>query len=293
MTKAMVSLPEPEQKKLLPQLERTIHSIEQLLLAGLTTASQATHQTLAVTFQEASRLKLLRLGATLRATCDEINRYIKDEPGFSTSRLMFFLNRSWLICRGMQRALQLQDAVALDNLLWNAPTTPVDQVDVVCLGVSKKIAAGSFCAFEFRLRDVKTGRSLSWSTVFPLRAGTEIPAEGYLHLPQKQKFTAALFLERKVVTIHQLLLSQPQYGPARIQLTDTSQVVAGDAYSDWSQWLRWDVPSSLQRLKQHTVSPFDVDVELQEEIAIHPYTLEATDTAIDERKGVSCQNAWR
>ena len=92
-------------------------------------------------------MKLLRLGSTLRSTHEEMTRYVKDDPRFSPTRLMFFLNRSWLLCKGIQRAIHMQDSVALEGLLWTAATKPVNQLRVVCLGVVKKIAAGSFLRF--------------------------------------------------------------------------------------------------------------------------------------------------
>lgn len=261
-----------EQKKLTPHLQRTVSAIEEILTSGLTTANEATYQTFAVTFQEASRMKLLRLGSTLRSTHEEISRYVKDDPRFSQTRLMFFLNRSWLLCRGIQRAVAEKDAESLDQLLWVAPTKKVKKLSVVCLGVVKKIAAGTFCAFDFRLRSLKDGSPLTWSTVFPMKAGAEIPAEGYLHLPQKQKFTANIFLEGQVLEITDAMVAQSS-GASRIQLTDDSKVNLGDTYADWDTHLKWDVTRAVERIRQHQVSPFDVEVELQEDAVFTNFTL--------------------
>ncbi|MFX6023674.1 hypothetical protein ABTF26_21800, partial [Acinetobacter baumannii] len=74
-------------------------------------------------------------------------------------------------------------------------------------GVIKKVVPGAFCAYEFRLRavgdnsSITSGQRLLWSTIFPLKSDADLPAEGYLHLPQKQKFTAFQFLEGKTVKI--------------------------------------------------------------------------------------------
>ena len=261
-----------DRKKLVPHLDRTIEAIEEILDAGLTTASDATWQTFGVTFQEASRMKLLRLGSTLRSTHEEVSRYVKDDPKFSQSRLMFFLNRSWLLCKGIQKAVAEKDSEALDRLLWTAPAKKVKSLTVVCVGVVKKIAAGTFCAFEFRLRSVKDGRAMTWSTVFPMKAGTEIPAEGYLHLPQKQKFTAACFLERREITIANAMVSEGN-GVSRIQLLDDSKVTAGDEFENWTDFLTWDAKQAAERVRQHEISPFDVDVELQEEVVFDDYQL--------------------
>ncbi len=262
-----------EQKKLKPHLDRTVDAIEEILTAGLTTANDATTQTFSVTFQEASRMKLLRLGSTLRSTHEEVSRYVRDDERFSQSRLMFFLNRSWLLCKGIDQAILDGDDRHLEKLLWTAPAKKVKSLAVVCLGVVKKIAGGTFCAFDFRLRSIDDGRPLSWSTVFPMKAGVEIPAEGYLHLPQKQKFTANTFLEGQVVHISEALATETDGGSARIQLTEDAEVKLGDTVANWHQFLSWDVENAVERIRNHEISPFDVEVELQEEVVFDEYCL--------------------
>ncbi|HEY7426317.1 MAG TPA: hypothetical protein VH682_18945, partial [Gemmataceae bacterium] len=90
-----------DRRKLLPMLDKLAESVEELLLSGLTTASEATRQALGVSFQEASRLGLLRLGSTLRAANEELGRFTRDEAAFSRKRLSFFLNRAWLLSHGL------------------------------------------------------------------------------------------------------------------------------------------------------------------------------------------------
>lgn len=262
-----------DRDRVLQQLGQTVTALEQMLLNGLTTAGPATLKTLSVTFQEASRLRLLRLGGTLRNACEEITRFTQDDEQFSARRLVFFLNRCWILCKGIQTALAHNDQVLLEKLLWTPATGEPEDLQVVCLGVAKKISPGVFCAFEFRLYDLDNQRPLVWSTVFPLKPGVDIPAEGYLHLPQKQKFKASVFLDGKVVRITQARLTTAGGSAARIQLSDQSTVVAGDRFSDWSALNPWDIDSALQRIAAHAVTPLDVDVELQEEATWHDYQL--------------------
>lgn len=272
-----------DQKKLLTQLDRLGAAIEELLLTGLTTASEATRQTLGVTFQEASRLRLLRLGGTLRVANEELGRFTRNDAAFSQRRLVFFLNRAWLLGKGIARALREKDEAQLDRLLWTPPVEPVQELNVVTLGVVKKVAAGAFCAFEFRLRCVDDGRSFLWSTVFPLKSGVEIPPEGFLHIPQKQKFTASVFLEGKVVSMKGVGATSDETGRGRIQLGDNSTVSAGDEFHDWDRLLkeqRSGVLSSaasnpwaaaIERIQRHEPGPFDLDVELQEEVVLEEW----------------------
>lgn len=269
-----MTLSPAEQKKLLPQIRSTIGALEEVLNSGLTTASSSTSQALGVTFQSAAKLRLLRLASTLRSTNEEINRFVKDDKHFSQSRLMFFLNRSWLLCKGLQHAIETKDKKRLAKLLLSPETKKVKRLKVVCLGVTKKIAANSFCAFEFRLRSVGKREPYIWSTVFPMKPGAAIPAEGYLHLPQKQKFTAHVFLEKRVVQISNAMVSVAPNGVKRIQFTDDSKVESLDEFDQWKQFLKWDPKAAMKRIADQQVSPFDVETELQEEVFFSDFELE-------------------
>ena len=55
-------------------LGRTAEAIEDLLLSGATTASEATGRTLSAAFEQASKAGFLRLGSTLRILVEELRR---------------------------------------------------------------------------------------------------------------------------------------------------------------------------------------------------------------------------
>lgn len=271
-----MNLPAADRKKLPSLLEELSRAVEDLLLSGLTTASEATRQTLGVAFQEASRMRLLRLGSTLRIANEELGRFTRDEPGFSRKRLCFFLNRAWLLSRGLARALQEGDEERFDRLLWTPAGQPIQRLEVVTLGAAKKVVAGAFCSFEFRLRTVQSvdkiaeGHRLVWSCVFPLKPGMDVPAEGFLHLPQKQKFKPYVFLEGKTVIIEKASAALDEHG-GRLSLGDASTVSAGKDFTDWYQYLDWTPDSALQRIRGHQPSPFDLEVEMQEEIVLRDW----------------------
>jgi hypothetical protein len=274
-------LPAPaDRPKLASVLAQLGAAVEELLLSGLTTASNATRQTLAAAMQEAARFRLLRLGSTLRTANEELARFTAHDPLFSRKRLTFFLGRAWLLSRGLSSALQQADAKEYDRLSWSPPVQPLAKVQVVCIGVAKKVATGAFVAFEFRFRaladaePVKAGQRLAWSVVFPLKAGLEIPAEGFLHLPQKQKFTPFLFLERRSVTIESAHLASEDSG-GRLSLTDQSTVTLGKAYDEWDRFLDWSPAAALERVRKHAPGPLDLDTELQEDIVLREYTIGA------------------
>ncbi len=267
----------PERAQLCQLLEELAQAVEDLVYNGLGAASEATRQTLAVSFQAASGKRLLRLGSTLRVAVEELGLYANNNPRFSRRRYCFFLNRAWTLSRGMLHALHQADEEQWERLTWRPGGTAVAELDVVTLGVIRRVVPGAFVAFEFRLRalnevpelvTIGPGSPLIWSCVFGLRPGVELAAEAYLHLPQPQKFKPADLLPGQVVRV----------GPAevaadgRLSLTPDSQVTVTDqAFTDWAQLLTWDREAALNRVLAHQPGPFDLEIELQEEIVLEQW----------------------
>jgi hypothetical protein len=279
-----------DRRKLEAMLAELLTVIEDFLRTGLTTASETTRQTFNVTFQEASRLRLLRLGSILRLANDEMGKLIKNDPDFSRSRFAFFLNRTWLLARGLVKAMQAGDEAAFDKLLWTPPSQPVPKVEVVVLGVVKKVAPRTFAAFDFRLRllsaagTMRAGQRISWSCVFPLKPDQDIPAEAFLHLPHKQKFTASQFLEGKTMVLEKVAIALDAAGGARLSLGHDSTVKQGAEVEDLEPYLSWDLAQALTRIDKHAPSPFDLDVELQEEVVLRNWSIGEPETRDAEKQ---------
>jgi hypothetical protein len=267
-------LAEADQRKLLPLLDELARSVEELLLSGLTTASEGTRSLLGVSFKEASRMRLLRLGSTLRSAGEELGKHIQHREGFSRKRLCFFLNRAWLLCQGIARALRQNDEAAFDRLLRTPIGLLVEEMEVVTLGVARKVVPGAFCAFDFRLRTLRpagplpAGSRVSWSCVFPAASGTDIPPEGYLRMDQKQGFKAQVFLDGKALTLTDAALTPDDLGGGRLTLAEKSTVSQGQAFTDWQRFQSWDAAAALQRLRTAQPGPLDLDVEMQEEVVL-------------------------
>lgn len=274
----------PKLAKLLGDLAA---AVEELLLGGLTTASGSTRQTIDVAFREASRLRLLRLGGTLRVANEELGRFTSNSADFSRKRLFFFLSRTWLLSRGLGRALTANDDATFDKLLWTPPSEPVAKLDVVTLGVGKK-ATSAFVAFEFRLRcvndagKIKAGQRLVWSCVFPTKPGVEIPAEGFLHLPQKQKFNASVFLDRRVIEMTNAAIAIDEGGQGRVTLGDVSTVKPGAKFEDWGRFQVWDVDGARSRIEAQKPGPLDLPVELQEEVVLKDWEIGESERRDDD-----------
>ena len=266
------TLPAEDRKPLVPVLEELARTVEGLIGSGLTTASSATKQKLDASFKEASRLKLLRLATSLRYAGDELARFLAESEHFSARRLAFFLNRTWLISRGLLEAIAEDDRAALARLLLATPPRPVKALRLAVMGVHKRALLDGSAAFEFRMVSladqdgVPKGARLAWSCVFG--AKKNVPAEAFLHLPQAQKFAPKILLEPTEILVTDAAVTLE---PGRLMLGPKSTVKPGRALADWD--LAWDRERIAARLRAHRISPLDLEVELQEEIVVGDYTL--------------------
>jgi hypothetical protein len=271
--------PVAERPKLRSALDQLSGAVEDLLLGGLTTASEATRQSLAGALQEAARMRLLRLSAVLRVLTDDLNRFNTHDPLLSRRRLTLFLNRGWLLARGLSHALETNNEKEYDRLNHTPATQPLANAELVCLGVTKK-ATVSVVQFQFRFRalsgsgPVKSGDALAWSFSQQVK-NKDFPPEAYLHLSQKQKFTPFNLLDRKVITVQAALVVPDEVGGWRLVLNDQSTVTTGAAFTAWAQFLNWTSAPALERLAKQTPGPLDLDTELQEEVVLREYELGA------------------
>jgi hypothetical protein len=277
-----------EKKQLLSLLDELGGAVEELLLAGLTTASKSTVERLDVTFKEASRMRLLRLGGTLRIANEEISRFTSGSQQFSARRLAFFLGRAWLLAGAMRSALDANDDAAFVRVATVPSSTPVERISVVTLGVSKRVVPGAFSAFDFRLRAVedsgplKRGDRIIWSCVRPSPKDKELPAEASLHLREKDPFVPAVLLQRKVVEIARCGVTMQVGGPARLALSDNTEAVAGAVFTEWKDFWHWQPGDAVQRLESYRPTPLDLEVELQEEVFFEAWAQAGERTALDE-----------
>jgi hypothetical protein len=260
---------------LVPVLEELASLIEGVIGSGLTTATKATLEKLGASFQEASRLRLLRLATSLRYVTDECGRFLAESEHFSARRLAFFLNRTWLLARGLREAIDESNHAAISRLLLQSTPQPVTAVTAAVIGVQKRALLDGSAAFEFRMRTlgdapgVPLGTRLVWSCVFGARKN--VPAEAFLHLPRPQKFTPRTLLDGRRITIAGAAIT----ADGRVMLGPKSTVTAGAPFDRWSKLVTWDTGRALERIRTHAISPLDLEVELQEEIVVTDYELGA------------------
>ncbi len=275
-----------DRAELLPLLAELAATVEALIATGLSTASAATRQKLDVSFKEASRRKLLRLGASLRYVNEELGRFLADASAFSARRFAFFLHRSWLLARGLHEAIRQDDAPSIARLLMNREPEVGKRVEVIVLGVGKRVQQDGGCSFDFRMRsvggDVAKGTPVVWSCVFPPKKG--VPAEAYLHLPQPQKFAPKILLDRAVYTISECAISRGEPGGGvRVMLGPKSAVTAGKKHTDWASHLATDWAGIRARAAAHRPSPLELDVELQEPVVLREWQVGAPEQREDDK----------
>jgi hypothetical protein len=267
-------------------------TVESLIATGLSTASAATRQKLDVSFKEASRRKLLRLGASLRYVNEELGRFIADASTFSAKRFAFFLHRSWLLARGLHEAIRTGDAPWIARLLMTREPEVVRRVDAIVLGVGKRVQADGGCSFEFRMRSVGDGGAVAagtpivWSCVFPPNPKQNVPAEAYLHLPQPQKFSPKILLDGAIYTFTECAISRGEPGGGvRLMLGPKSTVAAGKRCTDWAPHLATDWAAIRARAAAHRPSPLELEVELQESVVLHDWQVGAPVARDDDKVG--------
>lgn len=264
--------PLEDPKGTLALVEELARAVEDLVRTGLTSATESTRAKLDASFKEASRRKLLRLGASLRYVNEEVGRFLADDGSFSIRRFSFFLHRSWMLARGLAKGIRDNDQRVLASLLLSAaaPPKPVAALEVVTLGVLKRTVS-NMCSFDFRLRVVSAkdpdlaGKSLVYSLVFARKK--DVPAEAYLQLPQPQKFAPKVFQQGKTIKITDCAVMLDDRG-GRLILGPKSTVTEGASFSDWKDLYRFDPEAALGRVQNARVGPLDLAVEMQEEVFV-------------------------
>lgn len=264
-----------EGKVLLSALIQITSSIEKLIIIGMSSASNHTIMQFDQSFKKLSSMGLMRLGSNLRLLKQEIERYVNNQDSFSSRRLSFFLNRSWLMCQGLQDALQRQE-LTLWHSLSSAPVREtLPQLEVVTLGLSKKLVAGVFSAFEFRLRVLDPHhalfqKSLIFSLVFPLKEGQVIHPDAFLEFDQKQQYRPSKLLTH-VMRFNDVQISHETDQRLRLSLTANSTVEVSQPIAEvpnlFSLAYR-DEALLQQTLANYKPSPFDLEIDLQAEVLL-------------------------
>ena len=267
-----MSFPPANATQIRAMLLRVREATEDILATGMRAASESTCTTFGQAFHEASGMRLLRLGSTLRAANEEVRKYIGEDSRFSAARLSFFLNRSWMLASGMLQALDAKDGDAWQRLDWRPPARKIASLSLAVLGVGVRNSPGSFCAFEFRCRvlagDLEEGSDVTWSCVYPLKPGSDISPSALLHLKQKQGYKPRELLEGKIAKIANAVVTGSLEKGFRMSLTPDSAVESGKEVADWLAFANWQPERLAATLEAWQPDPFDLPVEQQQTVCL-------------------------
>jgi hypothetical protein len=64
-------------------------------------------------------------------------------------------------------------------------------------------------------------------------------------------------------------------GGWRLSLTDQSTFTPGGPFAGWAQFLDWTAKPAVERLTRQTPGPLDLETELQEEVVLRDYEIDA------------------
>lgn len=290
--------PIEDPKGLLALVEELSRAVEDLVRTGLTSATESTRAKLDASFKEASRRKLTRFGAVLRNVNDDVNRFLAHDEAFSIRRFSLMLHRAWVLARGIAKGLREKDDRLVASLLGGAsaaaPPRPAASIEVVTLGVFKRILAAAY-TFDFKLRVVGgkdpalAGRALTYSLVFPRKAdarGRVLPAEANLQLPQPQQFAPKVFCQGKVVRITDCAVVLDDRGSGRLLLGPKSAVAEAGSYTAWDDLFRFDPAAALSRARAQVPTPLDLAAETLEEVVVRGPRLSAEPLRVSEGRRV-------
>jgi hypothetical protein len=273
-----------EDRRLLGVLRELSGAIEDLTASGLSAATKVTRSKIQVSANEAAKHKLQRLSPALRYVAEEVDRFVGERTDFSATRLFFFLGRSWLLTKGMERAVLDDDAERLSELRWQRATqpTPVRELTAVTLGVHKRVVSGVSAAFDFKLRvlsaDVPNleGASLAWAFVHPYdrSVSANFSADALLHVSQPQGFRPRDFLADKAIVFSEVMVTKDARA-GRVHLTPKSKVSSGTTHRGWATVPSWDLGRTRARLAAYSPGPLDLEIELEEEVVLDEWEIGA------------------
>ena len=64
-------------------------------------------------------------------------------------------------------------------------------------------------------------------------------------------------------------------------MASRATVATGDAFEDWERFLTWDPEPALQRVQRHQPGPFELDVELQEDVFLTDWRIGDPEETVD------------
>ncbi|MFW9995905.1 MAG: hypothetical protein ACFFD4_27950 [Candidatus Odinarchaeota archaeon] len=167
---------------LLKQIEKTV---EDITYTGLTTVSETTFQRLAAVINECSSKKYFRLASTLRVATSELKKAVTVTSSNGHSKYAFFLNQSWLLSKGLMKAIEDGDKLLYEKYSGAVlDKKTISTLEIVPIGLEKGLIDNQWLKFTFHFKVISSDEKelensiLCWNQMFDTKnSSAKINAE--------------------------------------------------------------------------------------------------------------------
>lgn len=250
------------------QLLRTIEeTIESLAYTGLTTVSESTFQRLSTIINECSTNQFYRLASTLRITTSELKKSINQSSrSIDYSKYAFFLNQSWLLTKGLQKAITEKNNGLVEKYSGTKlqkETIPL--LEVIPISIEKGLVDKRWLSFKIHFKVLSAPQSeiiekkiITWTHMFDTGGKSAFAAESYLLVKLKKlKASLADFISPP----RKIRLKNWDYSPSSSSLSlgeKTGVTFGTPKEASWTKDLPiFQVSQFLNYLQHLNVTPLD------------------------------------
>ncbi|MHA2500653.1 MAG: hypothetical protein ACXAEL_13885 [Candidatus Hodarchaeales archaeon] len=254
------------------QLLRTIaETIESLAYTGLTTVSESTFQRLSTIINECSTNQFFRLASTLRITTSELKKSMNQSSrSIDYSKYAFFLNQSWLLTKGLQKAITEKNKGLVEKYSGaKLQKETISLLEVIPISIEKGLVDKRWLSFKIHFKvlsasqgDLFEKKIVTWTHMFDTAGRKNVksvfPAESYL-LVKLKKLKASL--ADFITPPRKIRLKNWDYSPSSQTLSFGEKAAVGfGALTETS--LAKDLPifqvsQFLNYLEQLKITPLD------------------------------------
>ncbi|MFQ5978624.1 MAG: hypothetical protein ACE5OZ_10900 [Candidatus Heimdallarchaeota archaeon] len=256
-----------QQARLLQTIEQTISS---LAYTGLTTISESTFQRLTTCINECSNNQFFRLASAIRVASNELKKSVNgSSKTIDNSKYAFFLNQSWLLAKGLQKALDDKDEFLLER--YSGRKSQEDRIpalEVVPIGIEQGLIDRRWLSFRIHFKVMEAPKKkrisneiITWAHMFDLRGKSAATIsvhspEKYLNMYlKKRKISLADFIQ----PIKRIRLKNWVFNPGAmsISIKDKSKVKFLEEVTITKDLPIFRSSMFLSRLKSLDITPLD------------------------------------
>lgn len=188
-----------QQTRLLQTIEETISS---LAYTGLTTISESTFQRLATCINECSNHQFYRLASAIRVASNELKKSLSGlSKTIDNSKYAFFLNQSWLLAKGLQKALEDNKSLLERYSGRKSQKETIPAIEVVPIGIEQGVIDSRWLSFRIHFKVMKAPKKkrinneiITWAHMFDLTGRSAAK----VHILSPEKYLTMHLKKRKI-----------------------------------------------------------------------------------------------